>query len=696
MLSSGAHVLIDDDEFMIDESVPNHYEHGWRDLIPDQIDTGIIGAPGKKALLSDTLLWGYDDWGGGEGNRIYYEDEPDRYNWGVELNPRNRGQLTGRPARSVTTLTTADETQRCVSTIGDGALWMGADDSVHYTTDGTTWTSVSALDTGLSTWDADGVITAMAGDSEFAYFAGLETTGADRVSIWRIGATAATDQGAQIDDSASIGTAAIAGMAVQRGKLYAWTGRKLYQLDDPGQTTVPLSASEITKVYDTGTDPDTVHVFNTQWWADCFATENSVIMFYSNDAVSQVYEYKRDVGRPFWRAPYGFTVKSGCYQNGLVYFFGHWGGDSNATGYGYIYIIPLDSLRPIDIGAPRRLQGDNLQLQECAQSYGGQVLFAAARTGRVFIYDTSQDAYSMLDDLNTSTGGDDLFFSEVDSGGTGKHRIGALATFGPRRYAFVYEQVATANTADIQAVSWLDDEPANRETKLNATDYGPSNQATPDTQFMFETPIYDFGYPMERKSLIGFHLTFKPLISGQLIDVSYDLDDAGDRTTTTGWTALTQVTSTTSGASTGRVFIPVATTSDSKKFFQMRFRVALTSTQASVALSPILYGVFAEAKLTRKREEWNLVLRMKDETSRERPADRQAQASRLRDWFEATVESGSVVTFRDGYRYRNQAQGEGTDGYSTHTVIIKEAVDDIDIAEEGVFRVKLVATTEAT
>lgn len=672
---SGAHILLDDDEFQIDETVEGHYKHRFFDLVSEQTDTPIPGAPAKKSLLTDTLLWGYEDWGGGEGNRIYYEDMPDVYDVAYELNPRNRGQLTGRPLRQMQTLTASDVTKRPVAAVGDGALWVGSDDRVHWTTDGTTWTSPSVADTGLNALDAGYFVTAMTGDGEYMYYAGWTSDTSGTRVIFRIKGNATDDVGVILKSEQTV-QGPWGGLTMMNGKLYAWNGRKLLEADDPGQTTMPLSAAEDRVVYDAGSDPANKTGLGNTWWADCFATENSVIMFYSTQGVGKVYEFKKK-GRPIWTSPYGFTIKSGCYQNGVLLFFGHWGGDTSASGWGAVYAIPLDSLRPINLGEVRRYQGSNLHLEECSPSYGDQVMLSDARTGRVFIYDASDSAFSMLDELKTSTG-DSMVFVDNDE------RIGAMITYGPLRYVIVYNPSGGASTA-LQVVAYSDDEPANREVTLNTTQFANSH-------LHLETPKFDNGYPMELKTLIGFHLTFTPLVANQTIKVLYSLDDAGALETDTGWTSLADVTSATSGASAGRVFQTVSVAGTQKKYFQMKFRVRLTS--AAGIAAPILYGSFAESKLIRKREEWEIVVRIKDEQTRNRPSNRQAQAKTLRDWLEATIEAGNVVTFRDGYRYKDRKYGEAQ--FTTHNVIIKEAEDDIRSNAEGTMRLRLIATTEAT
>jgi hypothetical protein len=329
---------------------------------------------------------------------------------------------------------------------------------------------------------------------------------------------------------------------------------------------------------------------------------------------------------------------------------------------------------------PRSIQGTNLQIQTLANSYGSQILCVGEHSGRIFVYDADSDGFTMLDDFaDAATNADSLKFAR-NNGETGDNRVGGALTWGTKRLVAIWcPQAAAADSEEYQLVTYDDERLTNRETGLNATNY------TGLTGY-FESPLWDYNFPMERKNLVGFHLNFDPLVSGMFIDVSYSIDGAS-------YTNLTQVTSSTSGASTGRVFIPVSTSSATVSFFQMSFRVKLTSSTG--VYTPILYAVSCEAKLKRLREEWELVIRLKDEEYLSRPANREVRGSRLRDWLEATVESGAVVALQDGYRYGKQGP-QVQPNITTHTVIIQEVEDVIEKAGEGSCRVLLVATTEAT
>lgn len=689
--ASGADIKIGDHEFMLDGTVDEPYVKRWYD-VDDEEDPRITGDPGKVKRNPESLFWTYTDWAGGEGYRNYDVAAPDSYNVAYELNPRIRGQLTGRPERNQITLSTKDVTDRPVLCIGGGgALWCGRGYELDYAQDDlTSWTGVvdsttaADDDVGLRSLNTNYRITAMAGDNDYIYYSAWNSANSgERVTLRRgVGTGTALADTVQAE---STGVAPFAGLAIMGGKLYAWTGRRLWEMDiDSSAITTSVSggvttaADTLRKVYDTRTDPASTNVFSTSWWAECVATENSVVFWYSSDGASEVYEYKKGVGRPIWRPPYGFTIKGSCYSNGIMYFSGHWGGDSNATGEGVLYAMPMDTYEPIPLKRVRAIQNNNLQMQEMHASYGYQVITVAQRTGRIFVYDAQTDGLTMLDDLERASGSDPdgLTFTNNSS------RIAGSATWGPYRVFTVYEP-GGSGAGDIQIVYYKDDRPQNIATDLNTTD-------VTGYKGYFETPRWDFNYPLDKKTLVGFHLMFKPLVANQFIDVYYDASELTDDTSTatTNWTQLTQITSATSGASVGRVFLPVSTGSATVKFLTLRFRVYLSSGPTGTVAAPILFAVSAEAQLARKRKEWILQVRVKDEQSKiEAPSSRRRRGWRIRDHLETLIETGSAVTFHDGYRYKDDAL-YGTH-YSSHNVIIKDGTDVITKRGEGTMQLVL-------
>lgn len=615
VLASGAHVKLDTYEFQIDKSVDSSYVHRIYNLQAEKLD--ITGWPGKQQLGNDTLMWTADDWAGGEGNRIYYQDDFDKYFISGALNPRIRGELTARPLRAVTSS-------------GSGATSVG--DAV-FTARGNVYrlnaNTLYFLNVNTLRWvtmgSGYGLPTAGAGDFSYAYTLSSAT-------LARHGPF-----GYDLADTTSAGPADDPiGAALMDGTLYGWTGAELWNYDIANWDT--WAADHYALVHSAGATP--TGAWGSAWYGDIVATENSLVYWRSAYGVSEVFEYKNGVGYPLWTAPKGFAIRSSCYQNGVVYFAGHWG--AAGEGWGALYAIPLDSFRPTFLKWIGKLEGLHYNMPHIASSYGNEIILSSG-SEHVYVYDAQYDSLSVLDFKDGAT-------------------FSALITYGDKRFV--------GDTAEMNGYD--DDEPGERATGFNTSDITALDATLTSSK-------WDYDYPTESKTLVSFHLTFSPLLSGQFIDVAYKLDDATD------WTALTQVTASTPGASTGRVVIPVSV---GGPFYQMQYRVTLTSSTG--VLAPILYGITAETALVRKREEWELVIRLKDESSRTRPSHREVEGPTLRDWLESVVQSGTTVTFLDGYRYENVNQ------YTTETVIVKEMTDVIVEQGEGSARIILMATTEAT
>lgn len=641
-LASGADVKIGDYEFVIDKSAETHYARSWEPILDR--NPSVVGEIGKRHLKGDRLLWSMTDWSGGEGNRLWYQDDPTVYETSDSLNGRIRGQLTGRPDRDVDSVTYADQRDRPTLQVADGALWLGGSQTLAYNTDGSsTWTAKTS---GIS---SPSIITAMAGDHEYLYYTAWESTASGTRIVRRV------DQASAAADVVSSGTglAVYAGLTIMAGRLYAWTGRRLHELDI--FQSVPLASKHRRKVYDTGVDPATANVFGTKWWADAISTENSVVFFYSTAQLSNVYEYKGGVGRPLWRGPYGFTVKSAAYQNGIIFLAGHWGGSGN-TGWGGMYAIPLDTRRAVFVGWFRKFDNANLQMQEMCGSYGPNILITAARTGRVFNYDADLDAISMVEDFE---GTDGMSFTNND------HRVGHMATFGNKRVLAVYRPGAGAAGTTIQLVRFATDEPSDRATS-------PSGGLS-ETLEMGE---WDYDLPFDVKTLHGFHVTFKPLTANQRITISYAWD--GD-----SYTDMTAITSATSGSASGRVYQAITTPPNG---YRLKVKITLDTNATASVTQPILYGLTAEAEAISYQQVWDLALRIKHERQKNaRPSNRADIAEVIRDDFDTLMTNKAAVTFLDGFRYSSQPNKT-----KSHTVTIDRVQDVIgDSPAEGTIFVRL-------
>jgi hypothetical protein len=212
------------------------------------------------------------------------------------------------------------------------------------------------------------------------------------------------------------------------------------------------------------------------------------------------------------------------------------------------------------------------------------------------------------------------------------------------------------------------DEEDDRGTGQNTTNY-------PDSNFYLGSPRWDYNFPMEVKKLRGVYVTFKPLIANQQIQVKYAIDGSGS------FVDAGTITSATTGNSTGRVFLPISVPSANVEFYNVEFRIYVTST--SSALTPIVYSVALEASLKRKRRQWSIIVRVKDELDRTRVTTGKNKGSTIRDRLLSIVETASIVTFLDGYRYTYNNL------YTTHNVTIDEATDVIIEPGEGSMRLLL-------
>lgn len=683
-LGSGAHVKIGTYEYLLDESVQNHYSHRFeRNQLSRQ---DIVGDAGKYNARPEKLFWEMTDWAGGEGNRIYYPDDPAVYSKSNGLNPRIRGQLTGRPARAVTTVATDDQRNRGVLTVGQSQLWMAQSrDNISYSANGTSWTTKTQAEVGLNTLSASYRITAATGDMDYLYYAGWHSGGSGTRVVKRI-----QTSGNSTTIVAEATTAvAYAGIAVLAGMVYLWTGHRLTQVDPTA--TMPATPFRVSPSL---SEPPTGSVFGSNYWANCVATENSVVCFYTTDAQSYVYEFNPERGfYQIWKAPYGFSIKCMQYMNGILYFAGHWGGDSNANGFGALYAMRLDNRTPVFINWFRKHDGgSNLQMQEMATSYGSQIMVAAANIGRIFVYDTEMDGVSQLDHLSISagTGGtqenntDALAFTTLD------HKIADMITYGNKRVVLVYRPGAGAAGTTVQAVSYDDDEPEERQV----------GNATSSVKAPLFSGVHDFDVPFEAKTLSGFHVGWRiddstqtsGLAIGGSILVEYSLDGTNFTTAAT----IDKDTVPSSGVK-GRHFIVIGSGSSTTRFFTIQVRVSLIGTRVSSTnyAPPVLYALTTEASVASYTELWELVLRVKDEKPQTRPSTRSWHAEALRDNLEDLAQNRTNVTFLDGYRYR-RGRGPGptgTVGYTTQVVTVEDMTDDIQRDAEGVMRVRLRAVS---
>lgn len=707
-LASKAHVKIGPHELLLDETIDAgstvgslyrpHYRKIYNSLFNPKVN--IAGSPTKEGVRPERLLWFVDDWSGGENNRTWEQNDPTVYNYSYGMNSRIRGQITGRPARLVSpvganTDSNGDVRDRPIFGVSQSYLWLlGSNAVVAYTNTASQWTLATTTQIGLSATSTDYRITAAAGNDNYmfysAFFATTGTNTGSRILKGMVAGSNAVDV-----QATATGKYPYAGLCMLQGFLYAWTGGNLFRLDvsDPTQFPFATQSTYVVKIGSSGSDPLTSNVFGTKWWANCVATEHSVCCFYSSDGQSTVYEFDLNGGgfTPIWAAPLGLTIKAMQYENSVLFISGHWGGDTNQRGFGFLHAINIHTKQEEHVDFVRRQNLLNLEMQEMAQSYGNQILLAAGRTGRIFVYDGDLDALSMLDDLPTSGSGagsvedaypqvnatESLLFVAND------HRIGDMITYGTNRYVAIYRPgSATANdlgyTATLTAtqysyrvLNYSDDEPANRQ----------SATATNDYTVPLEESIWDFDVPFEQKMLVGFDVTYDPLTTGQSFWIQYSVDGGG-------WKTTTVYNSASADAAKGRTFIDLTSTATATNFYEMKYRIYVqgTGTGGLYYQPPVIKGVCVEAQVVAYDITWDLLVYVKDPKPKEpRQGTFATMVSgyAIRNYLTNLRVLKTPVQFLDGYVSNNPGV------FDTWTVTVEDVSDTIVHAGEGTMKVSL-------
>jgi len=345
-----------------------------------------------------------------------------------------------------------------------------------------------------------------------------------------------------------------------------------------------------------------------------------------------------------------------------------------AQGAGALYAIPMDTRRVINLGLIREFDVDTSRgflFNKGSASYGGQIMMANGGNGAIFIYDMATDGVTMLDQLKDApTNGDGLDFDSNPN-----ERIGDIITAGPNRLAAIFHP-ATTGAGNFQVVTWEDDSPANRETD--------GQMATDTTTINYlRSAEWDYDYPLSPKVLHGFHLTFlvedaattSGLLANQRFVVKYAID--GGTMTTAG----TITSASTPVGPKGKVFLAVS----GVKFYRLRVEVYVDNNTTDGVKPPIGYAIVAEASLVDWQEEWELVVRVKDEAPTNRPKNRSFSGPQTRDYLEDLFQARSDVTFLDGYRYGKHPPGT----YTTHTCKLVSFDDTITKVGEGACRIVL-------
>ena len=704
-IKGNAHVTINSVKYLLDTDVEDHYVHRLPGVF-SHTDPYTSPDPKTRAHVK-RLTWDITDWSGGEGNRVAYDDQQNKYDYGVGVDTRIPGQVGPRPKRDRRTVavTSTDATTRTHYgrfADGGGKLYYFVDTKV-YQAPGTypaAWTSVSP------TMESTNAFTAACGDNELIYASAWKDDGsgitAERTTMWSSDSGTTWQNLTSTEtingtDAGESGKNAFFDMVVHHGQLFAWTGRKLYSYDIANLNTVTpnsLSSDQYRKVYDTGSEPGG-RVFGNTFWAGLVDCGTSLAFFASTTGRTMVYMYKQGVARPIFTKN-GFTTKSIAYNSGILYVSGTFSAGSSTTiGHGAIYRIPLNSLSELPVKWVRQTVDSNLQMQIAGPGVGNQVYFCAAHTGRIFVYDLDYDGLSMLDDIGDDTtdkGTQELGCeSGVDTGAPGvdpivftsnSHRISDIYQWGGQRFIGIYRPDTSSETVN-QIVSWYNDEPAQRMTTSTAMNWHGTS------------PENDFGYPADLKALLGVTVSFWPesasttsgLLANQQIRVQYALDKGNSITGAgTNWTTAGTITSSTTprNSTRGSVFIDLS--ASTLKFTRARFRVLVDNNSTAGVNPPIALAVRPECEVLEYDETYDLVLKIKDMKNQAggRISDRALKSNVMRDVLVTARKARNLVPFVDGFIYRENGRVA-----ATQTVFIDELEDVVDDIAEGIMHVRL-------
>jgi hypothetical protein len=687
--ASGAHVKIGTYEFWLEEDLPGHYVY---EETTEHIPTDIAGGEGKIDVDQDErLLWRMSDWSGGEGARYYSPGDPTVYSYSEEAsnthntqgqgaNVRRRGQLTGRPDRGRDTITVTDFKKQAFAAVADGVAWVACSKEIAYNDYSTgvakTWTTqTSGVPSGHS-------ITAVGGSEDWLFYA---TADSDSRSIWCAN-TGSTGDDIVADTAFTASDNPWRGrMVMYNGRLYGWTGRKLWEFDVfdgiSGTTRTVLTKNAnpgYRKVYDTGsnemTDGNYGGTGNSNWWVDMVASETAIYFMVGNRGQTRIYEFKAGIAKPIWFPPLGFTCKSLCVQNGVLFALGQWGGEvSTSHKGGSAYFMALNTRQTGHLAYFRENVAQSLHMQESASSFGSTFMTAACNTGRVFIYDMDTDGVSMLDKLPY----------DFNSGAADGKKIGALLSYGEVRIATVHQPRSSSAGTTIEVFAWEKDTEAERASSNTNHD-----QVVP--VFM---PWFDFNLPYETKMLYGFHVgyqveddsTTSGLYAGQEIELAYAKDNGTYVTVAT----MTSGTTPSTGVK-GRHFMQVSDASSTIKFYQMRYKLIIRGKRSGGVnyQPPIVKDITVEARSLDHDKTWNLIIRLKDDQNQQRLSSEKRFASAARTYLRALKSNKSVVTLLDYYRYQTQ-HGSAPGTSSSHTVVVHSIRDRIERNGEGFAEVVL-------
>lgn len=570
-LRSGADVSIGGYEFFLDDTAQEPYSHVLVSLYSDSQKI-----PGMDATTANpnVLLWPYDDFAGGAENKYYSELIPDTW-WYGNNNPRVRGSITAPPdtATSTGTLTDSSPTQAHFVATG-GRLWLGVGRDLFYSPDGEAWSQWNST----SLFAAGYVIDGMTHDGSKPWV--TASNGTTR-KIRRINSTT-TEEAAVSDRASSDGCK---GLAMLEGKVYLWTGHKLYQYDTT--VTLPISHSE-------GEHKKHQPFAAAGDYGGISASENSVFYFSAGNGVTNVFEYRfasatgEFIPRPVWNPSPGFTARFLSCSMGVTYLFGEWLDQAAIFGMSQVNREPLFLTY---VGQAYAGSGVTLEPRAFAPSYGTQMLAALSDGTKnyYFVYDAETDSTSQLDEQTEASEGDAF----------------AVSTYRNRRVAFTAKADTTARFR-----------------------YWKQDFDTPTRAWEWVSSAWNVGYPMDEKLLFGFEVVADPTIAAGTVEVFYQIDESGS------W-----VSAGTTAAGVKYTNLDVA--ASNVKYRNLRIK-AVGASGARV------FSITARNYVNSYQEVWRLVVKMRDEKPNSRPANRQLRAAKLREMLDTLATTKSTVVFLDG------------------------------------------------
>jgi hypothetical protein len=355
-LSNGAHVEIDGISFMLAEQIGQrdssfyrgHYNYQLSSLLANRSD--ISGKPGRQNLVPEILLWAYDDFSGGEGNKFYDPGATTKYYRSDSGDPRNAGFLTGTPTRTETTITSSTPGVSApglqtapVFASGGGNLWMINSNTVAPATTPIIWNmnasfqwdgaTLSAGSSGTPSW---GRQLAVDGFGNAYAVLGNPTT------INRIERVHPDLTSELFHDETANPTGSLVGAwgaAVWEKYLYVWTGFNLYQWDTTA--VIPVTPTQVDGL---GAE----RAASIEIVADVCNAGDRVAMFISSPGDTRVYQYARTQSgsttpafSQIWVAPGNFQAYSIAYLNGVVYLGGQQDGVTTLWGVRLTDYVPF-------------------------------------------------------------------------------------------------------------------------------------------------------------------------------------------------------------------------------------------------------------------------------------------------------------------------------------------------------------------